>query len=411
MNFFQKLFKKETAQDSFAQLMIRGLREAGHPHHRYDESDFSIAILNPDTTVASTMNLHNAFREYQSVGKSDQQAVVERYVSMCTRLGAELPPLFEKAAVNLLPRVQPKQFFEMIKLQTLISQGGKLPAAATQFPEVPVGSHYVSSLIYDFPSHVVGLPSSQLATWNVSADEAHARAQANLRNITDEPLKQVAPGLFASPYEDNHAATRILLIDKIKNEATVRGRHVAFIPNRDTLLITGDADEDALGRILQLVNQSLDHPRPYLGIGMVLENDQWIEFMPNAESKHFQQFHNMRARAIAQIYAEQKELLEKLNQLTKTDVFVATAMLFQKGDNGNLTTLGAWTEGVDTLLPETDVISLTTPSTPKQPPMMVSFSDVHRVVGDLMVKTDMYPVRYRVRSFPSDAQRAQMKAI
>ena len=72
---------------------------------------------------------------------------------------------------------------------------------------------------------------------------------------------------------------------------------------------------------------------------------------------------------------------------------------------GRIYSYSVWGEGIDTLLPEAELIAFMTQG------KVAQLAERHRVVevvGDLMEQTDMYPVRYRVREFPSEEQRAAM---
>jgi hypothetical protein len=64
-----------------------------------------------------------------------------------------------------------------------------------------------------------------------------------------------------------------------------------------------------------------------------------------------------------------------------------------------------WTETTNTLLPKTDTLVL---GRLGGKPHMVEWQRAVDIVGDLMEAVDIYPPRYRVRSFPSDEQLAVM---
>ena len=76
----------------------------------------------------------------------------------------------------------------------------------------------------------------------------------------------------------------------------------------------------------------------------------------------------------------------------------AAAALF-----GGVTSCCVWGEGVDTLLPRTDVVSLVRPNCPESH-VIGSWGRVCEVVGDLMEPVGLYPERYRVMAFPSEEQ-------
>jgi hypothetical protein len=56
-------------------------------------------------------------------------------------------------------------------------------------------------------------------------------------------------------------------------ELEVKGDPVAMVPNRDTLLVTGWADEPGLARMAALAEDAAGHPRPVSGVSVRLEGD------------------------------------------------------------------------------------------------------------------------------------------
>jgi len=74
---------------------------------------------------------------------------------------------------------------------------------------------------------------------------------------------------------------------------------------------------------------------------------------------------------------------------------------------GRVTSYSVWSEGVDTLLPQTDDIVLLRPEPDAGEVKLAaagSFERVREVVGDLMQPLGIYPERYRVGAFPSERQ-------
>jgi hypothetical protein len=70
-----------------------------------------------------------------------------------------------------------------------------------------------------------------------------------------------------------------------------------------------------------------------------------------------------------------------------------------------------WSEGVDTLLPETDDLILLRPDATADKIDVVaagSFERVREVTGDLMKPQGTYPERYRVLQFPTQQQIAEI---
>jgi hypothetical protein len=109
-------------------------------------------------------------------------------------------------------------------------------------------------------------------------------------------------------------------------------------------------------------------------------------------------------------YGDQGELLNSLHEKTGLDVFVASYSAIQKNDTGEIVSYSVWSKGVDTLLPRTDVIHFFVPNEESKGAVAATgdWDTVMRIVGHLMKPQGIYPERYRVSEFPTDAQLRQM---
>jgi hypothetical protein len=106
-------------------------------------------------------------------------------------------------------------------------------------------------------------------------------------------------------------------------------------------------------------------------------------------------------------YNDQKELLDQINESTSQDVFVASFSAVQQKETGRITSYSVWSEGVPTLLPETDDIVLLRADRAAEKVELAaagSWDRVRQVAGELMEPLGMYPERYRVLEFPSSEQ-------
>ena len=117
----------------------------------------------------------------------------------------------------------------------------------------------------------------------------------------------------------------------------------------------------------------------------------------------------MRNAFLGSLYASQKELLEQLYEKQQEDVFVASYSGIRKKDNSQILSYCVWGEGIDSLLPETDLVML---PTEKDLAAMGYWDVVRKAAGPLMQPVPgLYPKRYRVREFPSYAQLDEIGTI
>ncbi|MFP3758187.1 hypothetical protein SB751_30390, partial [Cupriavidus sp. SIMBA_020] len=88
-----------------------------------------------------------------------------------------------------------------------------------------------------------------------------------------------------------------------------------------------------------------------------------------------------------------------------TDIFVATYTVYRR-QNGELFSVSVWSDGVPTLLPETDIVVLYREATRQS--AHVPMAALRDACGDLMTATAHRPVRYEVTAFPDEARFAAL---
>lgn len=394
MGLFDRL-RGEPTLDRFAARLIAALRRAGGPDvHRYDRERGRILHLR-DGQVVGVSNLGNLYRTYCGLPRAERR----RYLQTCLRTtGARARPLpedFESARPDLRPKIWPRAALERARLGGLLGE----PAGDPEQPAVPVGEHLVVTPAYDWPDSIQSIPASTLRDWGVSLYEVLEAARANLEETT-VGYAQIGDGLDSFLSGDTYDACRLLLVDRIR-ALEVAGRHVAMAPNRDTLLITGDADEAGLALLATMAEAALAEPYPLCAAPLILEGDDWEDWEPPPGHPLAARFRGLMLDWIGPEYTEQKRLLDAVHRRQGVDVFVASYSAVQEQD-GRCWSYCVWGQGVDTLLPVAQRVFLMQAG--RQGPAAVGdWSRVREVVGDLMEPTEHYPTRYRVRSFPDAA--------
>jgi hypothetical protein len=109
-----------------------------------------------------------------------------------------------------------------------------------------------------------------------------------------------------------------------------------------------------------------------------------------------------RVVALGSLYAEQKELLDKIHQRDGTDLYVSSFSAVQKSDADDVVSYCVWGEGVDCLLPVTQKVAFMQEGQ-ERPVALGTWSHVMTIAGDLLESTEDYPRRYRARLFPDQA--------
>jgi hypothetical protein len=274
-------------------------------------------------------------------------------------------------------------------------------------PQYEVGSHLLASICYDLPRSVRSISPEELKAWGASYYESLEIARQNLTEAGFSYAK-VGDGLYISATGDSYDASRILLTEFIRS-LEVKGEHIAMVPNRDMLLVTGADDDEGLEAMVTLAEQAAENPRPLCSTPLVLDGDQWNDWMPSRGHQLFDRFRLLELKFLYQEYGQQKELLDKLYQQQGIDRFVATfAAASDKAGDNDVFSYCVWSEGIETLLPQTERVMFYRPDAAEELAASAPWSRVQKVVGHLMSEVDLYPRRFLVTGFPNADQLAQL---
>jgi len=275
-------------------------------------------------------------------------------------------------------------------------------------PTQRVSPHLIVEACHDGPMTVATLGDRELGKWNLDFDRALEIGRENLRERSRKAFTTVRPGLHVSAWQDAYDASRLLLVDLIR-ELDVEGEPVAFVPDRDYLLVTGSDDDEGLAKASALAAQLLEETsRPMTGVAHTLVGGDWEVFVPNETLPAFQAVRGAAIKSAMIDYQEQKERLEQLLEKRREDVFVASCMAAERPD-GTIETLCSWTEGCESLLPRTDLVMFVRKQGGDLEPLGVAaWERVAGAAADLMTKTEDWPERHRVTGFPTPSQFQQM---
>lgn len=388
--------------DRFAQMMMKALRRVGvEGPIEYDAEEFRLVIK---AERGRMIYLSNAYAEYRAAPVRARKRATENYVAFGREPPPKPPEQFDEAKASLLPRVRDRFYYESLRLHWRI--GG---ATMLEFPTRPLTNHLTVELAYDFPKSVMTVTQKQLDEWGVGFDEAMAVAKDNLWKRSNEVFVAIAPGVYVSPWRDTHDASRLLLHDLIW-QLEVKGDHVAMIPHRDLLVVSGSEDTNGLRKMAEITTEALEDPRAMTGIPVRLRNTSWQPFFPSRDHPAYGDFKNLQVQTVVTEYTRQQELLKSLYQKTGENVFVASTIAVKDKETGVLSTVCSWARGVDALLPRTDMIGFTLPDEAKghQVACKATWKDVEAEVSELMEPAGFYPERYRVREFPTPEQLSRM---
>jgi hypothetical protein len=400
MGLFDKLLKP-ASPDKFAQNLIRAMKKAGDPRRAvYDPAEFQLHFFDGEKEVG-VASLRNLYDEYCMVPRNLRRNQLKHVVRALLSYHKEMPEEFGDAQCDLRPMVRTRSYFDLIRLQQR-AEGNEEP----DIPYQPIGDHLAASLVFDLPEAMRTISQDSLEEWGVSYYEAMEVARRNLEEL-EFRFAGLGDRVYASVTGDNYDASRILLTELIRR-LPVQGEHIAVVPNRDSLLVTGDDDEEGLGILADLAEKALDEPRPMCGIPMRLSGDEWVSWMPDPDHPHYLRFRRLEVKSLYGEYADQKPLLDALHEKQGVDIFVASYSAVEK-EGGEVLSYCVWSKGVDAYLPKTQRVMFFEEGDERI--VGGEWNDVQRVVGRLMTPVeDMYPPRWHVQDFPTPAELEQLRA-
>ena len=403
MNMLDRLFGAPS-RERFARLVMAGIRRAGDDRKiHFDREQFR---LRPEGHDVSVMNLSNVYAEFCAADKSLRPKLLANVVRNWFADRRSLPDVFEDVHPDLLPTVRSRAYFEFALLQLKLEGG-----AAVDYPQQILAEHLAIGLVYDLPDSMRTIIGQDLENWGVTFYEALEAACANLRQKEDPVFVSPHDGVYLSATGDNYDAARLILTDMV-HQFDVRGDFIAMIPNRDTLIITGSESLLGLRTMAARAKQALEEPRPISTVALRLVNEEWSEWLPPIEHSLYPEFATLRLQSLGQQHAEQKELLDAHYQKTGGDVFVGAFSAAQNTQTGEVKSYCVWSDGVESLLPKTDLVHFFRPGKTENDGSVVAtarWEAVENTLGPLLEPQELYPTRYRVRSFPNAAQLRQLQ--
>lgn len=391
-------FSSTPSQEKFARLALKAFADSGHAGPlSYDAGEFRLL---GGSASAEIYNLHNAYRDYCEAGRKRRPEVLAHYIR--SMQAPSLPASFAVARAGLRPVLRGRAILEYMRLMA-----GQRATQTFGDGAAPFSADSVLMLAYDSPHSIQTLSHTALTDWGVTFEQALSAALDNLRDMTVANFVQVGPGLLMAAWDDSYEASRILLTD-LFFRLGVGGDPVVMIPTRNRLLVASSRDSAAQLSMLALSRSfASDEGRSISALMYRFEQGKAVEFLP-ADAEVQAQLAQLKKIYLADDYASQKQLLDQAHQQDQLDIFVATCQLVQKTDGGRLISYGVWTEGVDTLLPEVDLVALVRPDGHSQSgsgePKLVAWDDLRACIGELAHSVEGYPARYRLRNFPSPDQ-------
>lgn len=389
MGIFDR-FRKPPTQEQYAAQFIDKLRSLGDSRQwEYAENTKCLVVPHAGSSAPSNViNLQNMYQEYVGAQMDERTDVLRRQAS--GMMQHYLPEDFAQARAHLRPVIRSTTERGVAYLQVEVADGKRNIAFRPLCENMEIG------LAYDGEFNIMRLTDAKLAEWSVTFDEAYDIAVDNLRMASAKPFMALKDGVFASQFGDHYDASRLLLTDLLHRQS-ISGAPVVMVPNRTVLLLTGDRNEAGLQLMLNIAVEERAKPRPLPALMLRWTGQHWERYEPPGLERKLRE---LRLQELAADYKDQTEFLSERHKRAGVDVFVGQHMVVQ-GQNGELRSACAWTEGVEcSLLPKTDVVVLFRQTANKG--AFVPFDELLQACGHLLTQTEHLPIRYEARSFPTE---------
>jgi hypothetical protein len=395
MGLFDKLLAKKPSYEEFAREMVRSLERLGAHDLRHDPASRSLQVGSAD----ATLYLDNAFSDFVSAPASERPEILQRYAASFTRKTC-IPDDYSACKSQLLPVVRDPAYYGLTRLM-IKAKGGD--DSQLDFATRELAPGLCIGIAHDTPNNIATVSALQLAKWKVTPDQAFEQSLSNLREkSTESRFKELGAGFYVGDWDDSYDTSRILF-PELFHRLSLDGDPVVFLPNRDTLFVTGAYNTAALAVILQhgsTMHFEQGHalsPNCY-----VHTSDRWSIFTPEDPVV------SAAARAVRYKreftdYEQQKNYLEELHKREKLDLFVATFQIVRRKDD-SLFTRCIWSNGVDSLLPVAENLVLGVNVQTKDI-LSLPWDVAWPIVSPLLEKVpNLAPIRYRARTVPSPDQ-------
>jgi len=259
-------------------------------------------------------------------------------------------------------------------------------------------------LVLDTPTSMLTATPEVLKELGLTNAEARVRALANLREASPKrSFQSLGDGVWAARVGDSYDSSRVLLTQELAR-LPLKGEAVVVVANRGNVLVAGSEDPSGLAHLAGLAEQGMQQPRWITGAALVYRDGVAHAWLPPAGHPSHAAFRYLAVGSRAELYRQQKELLEAVFEVEGVTVAVPAV-----GAIGDLRAAGvtlAILEDLDNLVPQTDLVAFLVPD---GEPALVRWADFVGIAVPTP-RPGLFPPRYDLSKAQLDAHRAALAA-
>ena len=383
-------------REKFARQVMEGLRRGGAPFELgYDKAEFAILF-----DAGGRFGLQNAFRSWEQAPPSQRDAELEKVIQFGLEVMTPPDNTWETVAPLILPAVRNRSHMtnEWVGYADLEPRNSYAGAVRT------LGDSYQIAIVIDRQASVQVATTDVFKNWGKPFDEVERIALDNLRARSACRFTRAEGGFFISDYGDFHDSARLLL-PHLFEALHLTGDPVVIPLSRNCLLVAGADDPAALEAMAHYHEAAFQADARPTGIeALLLRDGRW----QTAGNEVSPVLGRLRFEQRSWDYAEQKGALEAYFKKVSRDAFVPGRMVFELETTGELLSWASWTQGVPSLLPEADLIGLTSDDLSET--LTRSWDDVVDICGPGEPEACLFPPRWFRETGPTAEQWEQLRA-
>jgi hypothetical protein len=393
------LLRRGSPQDRFAKQVLDAVLATGRVAGAwYEPEAFAVRFQQTADGDAGWIYLHNTFHETARASRAERAERVRRLVAAVVS-ESRADRDWDAVRSALRPVLRGAAFGQGMSN----GDGGMLSR-----PAMP---YLVELVVVDEPTSMAYVLDHHAREWGVDDDEVFAAARDNLaRQAAEVTRGERSDGRAMIRFVDTGDAyfTSMLLIDGFLASLAPRvgGRPVAFVPDKDTLMVMAGDHDGALTKFYELMeNEYRDAVRSLSPVGYTVDDaGRVVPYRTGEPGDLANRVHRAEVMLAAAEYNAQKEALDSRHERDGVDIFIATVMAVERPD-GSTSSVSVWTDDCDTLLPETDHVAFHTndESFTVPWPIVASEASFSAVPG-------LTPPRYRVQTWPAEPVLSRLRA-
>lgn len=389
LGWFKK--KRDTQGYTLKDLAIEVIAESEKRYPKdkftYDESMNTVVSAGGDGAQTFLGNIFNVVKD---MSPDERQAYIEDFFNAVVQTSDDLT--LETLNAYLMTRVRTSSEIGLRNL-TLDGRGSD-----KDFFTIRVGS-LLFDLTVDYGT-TIQTPTKSTLTDVGGGDEAVLNlALQNLKNISDDsPWESLAPHIWASKYEDDYDAARLICLYPEYRLPDGVESPVVYMPSHNVCLIADSDDPETLKLLVEKGDGLAGEARK-------LSSALWHNVGSGWEvldlDKGHPSYELVRRRALMEVhsfYTEQKALLENIFEKESQDIFVASVLLYEEQEDESIFSCSVLSFGVDTLLPKTEKVGIVDPDKPEKTRFlgMLGWDEFVALIGPdkLTPYGSLDPVRY-----------------